>query len=128
MKIAWRNLIKNKGYSIINIGGLAIGMACFLMIALFINNELSYDTYHEKGDNIYRVVHHGGSEDLNDRWIWGNAPVGPALKADFSEVIEKVQFSGRSDVLLEYNKNSFQERSTLLYCTNGKHCKKIFWE
>ena len=109
LKIAWRNLIKNKGYSIINIGGLAIGMACFLMIALFINNELSYDTYHEKGDNIYRVVHHGGSEDLNDRWIWGNAPVGPALKADFSEVIEKVQFSGRSDVLLEYNKNSFQE-------------------
>tara|TARA_R110002074_G_scaffold197610_1_gene364672 strand:- start:22059 stop:24470 length:2412 start_codon:yes stop_codon:yes gene_type:complete len=109
IKIAWRNLIKNKGYSIINIGGLAIGMACFLMIALFINNELSYDTYHKNADNIYRVVHHSGSEDIDDQWIWGNAPVGPALKADFSEVIEKVQFSGRSDVLLEYNENSFQE-------------------
>ncbi len=109
LKIAWRNLIKNKGYSAINIGGLAIGMACFLMIALFINNELSYDSYHDKGDNIYRIVHHMGSEDLEDQWIWGNAPVGPALKADFSEVVEKVQFSGRSDVLLEYNNNSFQE-------------------
>ncbi|NJB70233.1 putative ABC transport system permease protein [Saonia flava] len=108
-KIAWRGLLKNKGYSVINIGGLAIGMACFLMIALFINNELSYDTYHKKGDNIYRIVHHSGSEEVEDKWIWGNAPVGPALKADFSEVAEMVQFSGRSDVLLEYNNNSFQE-------------------
>ena len=109
IKIAWRNLLKNKGYSAINIGGLAIGMTCFLLIAMFIKNELSYDSYHEKGDRIYRVVHHGSEDNLEDRWIWGNAPVGPALKSDFPEVIEKVQFSGRSDVLLEYDKRSFQE-------------------
>jgi putative ABC transport system permease protein len=108
-KIAWRNLAKNIGYSVINIGGLAIGMACFLLIALFIRNELSYDSYHEKGDNIYRIVHHGSEDNLEDRWIWGNAPVGPALKKDFSEVAEIVQFSGRSDILLEYNERSFQE-------------------
>ncbi|WP_396636660.1 ABC transporter permease [Maribacter sp. R77961] len=112
LKIAWRNLGKNKGYSAINIGGLAIGMTCFLLIAMFIKNELSYDTYHEKADNIYRIVHHGSEDNLEDRWVWGNAPVGPALKADFSEVIEKVQFSGRSDVLLEYNERSFQEGNT----------------
>lgn len=109
LKIAWRNLLKNKGYSAINIGGLAIGMTCFLLIAMFIRNELSYDSYHEKGDRIYRVVHHSSPDNSEDRWIWGNAPVGPALKADFPEVIEKVQFSGRSDILLEYNKRSFQE-------------------
>ena len=109
LKIAWRNLLKNKGYSVINIGGLAIGMTCFLLIAMFIKNELSYDSYHEKADNIYRIVHHGSEDNLEDSWIWGNAPVGPALKADFSEVLEKVQFSGRSDILLEYNKRSFQE-------------------
>ena len=108
-KIAWRNIVKNPGYSIINIGGLAIGMSCFLMISLFIRNELSYDSYHEKGDNIYRIVHHGSEDKLEDRWIWGNAPVGPALKKDFSEVAEIVQFSGRSDILLEYNERSFQE-------------------
>ncbi|AZQ60176.1 FtsX-like permease family protein [Maribacter sp. MJ134] len=112
LKIAWRNLGKNKGYSAINIGGLAIGMTCFLLIAMFIKNELSYDTYHEKADNIYRIVHHGSEDNLEDRWVWGNAPVGPALKADFSEVIEKVQFSGRSDVLLEYNERTFQEGNT----------------
>jgi len=109
LKIAWRNLKKNKGYSVINIGGLAIGMACFLLIAMFIQNELSYDSYHEKADIIYRVVHHSSPDNLEDRWIWGNAPVGPALKSDFSEVVEKVQFSGRSDVLLKYKERSFQE-------------------
>ncbi|KZS38046.1 ABC transporter permease [Aquimarina aggregata] len=109
IKIAWRNLLKNKGYSAINIGGLAIGMTCFLLITLFVRNELSYDSYHENGDNIYRVVHHSSKDNLDDRWIWGNAPVGKALKSDFSEVIETVQFSGRSDVLLDYNERSFQE-------------------
>ncbi|MEO0528747.1 MAG: ABC transporter permease, partial [Bacteroidota bacterium] len=108
IKIAWRNLLKNKVYSLINIGGLAIGMACFLLIASYIKNELSYDTYHAKAEKIYRVVHHNG-DDLEDRWIWGNAPVGPALKKDFSEVVDVVQFSGRSDILLEYNDRSFQE-------------------
>ena len=84
-----------------------MGMACFLMIALYIDNELSFDTYHEKAENIYRVVHHYDSEENSQ--IWGNAPVGPALKNDFSEIEEKVQFSGRSDVLLEYENNVFQE-------------------
>ncbi|PIB38207.1 ABC transporter permease [Maribacter sp. 4G9] len=109
IKIAWRNLLKNKGYSAINIGGLAIGMTCFLLIAMFIKNELSYDSYHEKGDRIFRAVHHNSPDNTEDRWIWGNAPVGPALKSDFPEILEIVQFSGRSDVLLEYNKRSFQE-------------------
>ena len=108
-RIAWRNLLKNKGYSTINIGGLAIGFACFLLIAIFISDELSFDTYHEKKDQIYRIVHHNSEEDPTDTWIWGNAPVGPALKSDFPEIIEKVQFSGISDILLKYNNRSYQE-------------------
>lgn len=97
--------MKNKGYSLINIGGLAIGLACFLLIAIFISNELSFDNYHEKKDHIYRVAHHGST----DTWIWGNAPIGPALKSDFPEVIEKVQFSGIDAILLEYKNRSYQE-------------------
>ncbi len=109
LKIAWRNLLKNKGYSLINIGGLAIGLACFLLIAVFISDELSFDSYHKKKDNIYRLVHHRSEQDPTETWIWGNAPVGPALKSDFPEIVEKVQFSGISDILLEYNNRSFQE-------------------
>ena len=109
LKIALRNLLKNKGYSIINIGGLAIGLACFLLIAIFVSNELSYDSYHEKKDTIYRVIHHRSAEDPTDTWVWGNAPIGPALKSDFPEITEKVQLSGRSDILLKYKNNAFQE-------------------
>ena len=111
LKIAWRNLLKNKEYSAINIGGLAIGMACFLMIAMFIKHELSYDKYHENYDNIYRVVHEYDPENPENSNIWGNAPVGAALEADFSEVQEVVQFSGRCDVLLTYKDRSFQENN-----------------
>jgi putative ABC transport system permease protein len=56
LKVALRNLSKRKGYSIINILGLAIGMAVCLLIVLFIQSELSYDNWQAKGDNIYRVV------------------------------------------------------------------------
>lgn len=109
LKIAWRNLLKNKGYSIINIGGLAIGLACVLLISIYISNELSFDTYHENKDRIYRVVHQRNEADPTDTWIWGNAPVGPALKSDFPEIVEKVQFSGISDILLEYKDRAYQE-------------------
>lgn len=109
IKIAWRNTVKNKVYSIINIGGLAIGLSCFLLITLYIQKEFSYDNYHEKGNRIYRVLHHGDSEDASKAWVWGNAPVGPALKTDFPEIVEKVQFSGRSAILLKYGANAFQE-------------------
>ncbi|MEM1001183.1 MAG: FtsX-like permease family protein [Bacteroidota bacterium] len=108
LKIAFRNLFKNKAYSTINIGGLAIGMACFLLITLYIQNELSYDHYHTQGDHIYRVIHDRNAED-SETWVWGNAPIGPALKSDFPEIVEKVQFSGRSDILLSYGENSIQE-------------------
>jgi putative ABC transport system permease protein len=54
--IAWRNIRKSKAYSALNILGLAVGMAVFILIMLFVRYELSYDRYHENGRNIYRVV------------------------------------------------------------------------
>lgn len=55
IKIAWRNLLRNKGFSIINISGLAIGMAAAVLIILWIQNELSYDQFHENKDRIYEA-------------------------------------------------------------------------
>jgi putative ABC transport system permease protein len=52
---AYRNLLNNKAFSLINIVGLAIGMAAFLLILQYVRFELSYDTFHKKGDRIYRV-------------------------------------------------------------------------
>lgn len=114
LKIAWRNLLKKKVYSFINITGLAIGMACCALIFLFVQDELSYDTYHVNKDRIYRVAHgslatEGAKPDLESFWVWGNAPIGPALKNDFPEIDKVVQFSGRSDLMLAFKDNAFQE-------------------
>ena len=113
--IAWRNLIKKKAYSFINIFGLGLGIASCLLIFMFVQDELSYDNYHEKKDRIYRVIHGQSAPDSKDissiypYWVWGNAPVGHALKSDFAEIDKLVQFSGRSDILLTYEDKMYQE-------------------
>ena len=56
LKVAFRTLRKHKGYTFINIVGLAVGLACCLMIALFVRDELSYDRFHDDADRIYRVT------------------------------------------------------------------------
>lgn len=113
-KIGWRNLLKKKEYSFINIFGLALGMACCLMIFMYITYERSYDNYHTKGDRIYRVIHgwkenHNIENSTESYWVWGNAPIAQALHNNFPEIEKVVQFSGRSDLLLAHGENSFQE-------------------
>lgn len=114
IKIAWRNLIKKKAYSFINIFGLGLGIACCFLIFMYVQDELSYDNYHEKGDRIYRVLH-GWEGDpkakapIDSYWVWGNAPIGPALENDFPEIDKVVQFSGRADILLSVEDKLYQE-------------------
>jgi len=55
-KIAWRNILRNKTFSLIKIAGLALGLAVCLLILLYTKDEISFDRFHEKGKNIYRVV------------------------------------------------------------------------
>ncbi len=119
-KIAYRNLLKNKVYSLINIFGLGVGIACCFLIFNFVQKELSYDTYHANYDRIYRVIH-GSSEgdeaiegkSYDEYWVWGNAPVGPALQNDFPEVEKVVRFSGRSDILFMHEDIPHQETGAL---------------
>ncbi|MBN8823309.1 MULTISPECIES: ABC transporter permease [unclassified Spirosoma] len=88
IKIAWRNLVRNKAFSAINIVGLALGLATCLLISLYLFNELSYDRYNEKADRIVRVVFqaitNGGQ--INEANVM--PPVAPTLKADYPEVEE----------------------------------------
>ncbi len=86
LKIAIRNLVKNKVYSFINIGGLAVGIACCLLITLYVVDELSFDRYHQNADRIYRLnlgVKFGGTEQL----VATTADMlGPTLKKDYPQV------------------------------------------
>lgn len=56
LKIAWRNLLRNQNYSLVNIVGLTVGLACVLLIALYLQDELSYDKFHPDGNRIYRMA------------------------------------------------------------------------
>src|SRR4051812_1953051 len=85
-KIAVRTLLKNKIYSLINITGLAIGLACFLLIGLFVTDEFSYDRYNKKADRIFRVddeIKFGGNEF---KLAVSSDPMGATLKKDYPEV------------------------------------------
>ncbi|MEO6001134.1 MAG: ABC transporter permease [Chitinophagaceae bacterium] len=121
--LAWRNLLKRKFYSFINIGGLAIGMSCCILITLYIQQELSYDNYHIKGDRIYRVLQTFRSVQQGetvttptpeDYQVWGCAPVGPALQADFPEIEKVVQFMSPASLLLQHGEKRFQQDNLLV--------------
>lgn len=111
-KIALRNILKNPGYSVINIAGLAIGMACSLMILLWVTHELSYDRFHENADNIYRVVQEVHFTDHTTTWAITQGPLGPHLKEDFPEVISYTRFA-INEFLLTYGDKSFDETVVL---------------
>ena len=79
IKIAVRNIRKNKVYSIINILGLTIGIAGFLLIYLFINNELSYDDFHKDKDKIFRVIRTSFKDGAKIKIGYTSAPFADAL-------------------------------------------------
>ena len=89
IKIALRNLLKNKVYSLINIFGLAIGLATSLLIVLYVLNETNYDTFNTDSDSIYRVVQTMDSEERTEEQASTPFLLGPVLQADFPELIEK---------------------------------------
>ncbi|MFC1476884.1 ABC transporter permease, partial [candidate division KSB1 bacterium] len=83
---ALRNAAKQKIYTIINVSGIAIGMACCILILLYIKDELSYDKYHENADNIYRVVCNSTIKDNLRDFAIVPAPVGPAAAEAIPEI------------------------------------------
>src|SRR5690242_7810951 len=85
-KIAFRNLRKNKAFSFINIFGLATGLTCFMLIAVFVLNELSYDTYPARAKNMYRVMLSvTGNGDVAS-YPMVDVAVGEGMKKAFPEI------------------------------------------
>lgn len=85
-KIALRNFKRHKGYSFINLGGFAIGMACCLLIFIYIQHETSYDNYHTDGDRVYRIAQDIRTQSSNRVFAPISPMVAPTLKADFPQV------------------------------------------
>ena len=93
LTVAIRNIARNKTFSAINIFGLAIGMACCILILLYVQDELSYDQHHEHADRIYRVAIEAKVAGVLSHYAITPLPMGPALVKDYPEVIEAVRFS-----------------------------------
>jgi len=110
LRIAFRNIQRHKGYSLINIVGLALGMACCILIILWVKDEMATDKYHAKLDSLYlvRTIQHYGNEVSRGA---GSVPaLAPALKAEYPEVLNTARFSnGQGEHLLEYSDKQFKE-------------------
>jgi putative ABC transport system permease protein len=113
-KIAVRNLLRNKAYSLINIFGLAIGIACFMLIFLFISDELSYDKFHTKADRIYRIIEIIDNEGQGEESSSAPLPVANALSIAYPNYIEStVRFFNfqQPTVSLQIDDRRFNEKN-----------------
>lgn len=112
IKIAWRNISRNKVFSIINIMGLAIGIAASLLILQYVAFELSYDQSHAKRDRIYRVRQERYEKgQLTTSWAAGAFAVGNHFKEAFPEIEEYVKLVKQKEVLLDNEERSVKVSS-----------------
>jgi putative ABC transport system permease protein len=111
IKVAFRNVVRHKGYTFINILGLATGLICCLLILVYVQDELSYDRYHEKADRIYRIVNAGVIRGNQIEMPLVSGPWGPAMVEEFPEVLKAVRIKPPdSRWVLEYREKKFPEK------------------
>ena len=122
LKVAWRNLLKRKTYTLINILGLATGMAVCLLIVLFVQSELHYDQQHERGKNIYRLVLDRIYPGRTTSYAFIPQSIGAAVKAEFPEVLESVRlfnFTGdQGNFFLRIGDKVFEEKRVFAVDSN----------
>ncbi len=122
LKIAFRSLLRSKAHSIINILGLGIGIACCILIVLFVKDEWTFDTFHTKAERIYRVW---AREDYGKDEVFFYTvtpfPMGPTLKDNFAEVEYQVRINNIGPQV-KVGDDLFSERVTI----GGKDFFKVF--
>jgi putative ABC transport system permease protein len=112
LKIAWRNLIRNRLYSVINIGGLAVGMAVSFMLLLYVYNEFSFDKFNKNDDRLYQVLR---NQPSNGELMTNSAtpvPLAPAITKDYPQADKVIRTNWPYDMLMNY-KNQALKLNTL---------------
>jgi predicted permease len=110
LKIAFRSLRRHKGFSLINIAGLAIGMACSILILLWVRDELSYDRFHKDADRLYRIT--ASLSEMDIHAAVSPAPLPEALQAQIPAVEQTIRLNMRSG-LMQVGDRMFQEEAML---------------
>jgi putative ABC transport system permease protein len=109
LKIAWRNIVRHKGYSFINIFGLAVGITCCILIMVWVRNELSFDRFNSKADRIYRLYNELTLNGQTRISPVTSAPMAPALRQSFPEVESAVRISSIGNTTVKYGEKEFRE-------------------
>jgi putative ABC transport system permease protein len=89
LKVAWRNLVRNKAHTFINIAGLSVGLACSILILLWVQNELSVDANHTNNDRLYQVY----EREYYNHKIDGNYDTGPVLARELKKTIPEIEYA-----------------------------------
>lgn len=106
--IAWRNLVRYKYYSLINIAGLAIGLAACWLLLLYVQRETSYDNFYSQGDRIYRVVNRTTGEGSDLNLAITAPPFAAALKKDYPEIAQTTRIDPEGGAALKYGEKKVE--------------------
>ncbi|MGI9260879.1 MAG: ABC transporter permease, partial [Woeseiaceae bacterium] len=112
MKIAWRNIVGNPLFSVINILGLAIGLACCIIITVFVRYETSYDKHWDNADRIYRVTRDFFGNNLELAAV--APPIAPLMKQDFAEVEDIVRILATGGIAISRDDDRFREENMVI--------------
>ncbi|MFC1725709.1 ABC transporter permease [candidate division KSB1 bacterium] len=110
LKIAFRNMKRNKGYTFLNVSGLAVGMACCILIVLWVYDELSYDKFHANADRLYRVVQEMTASGKVLHVAATPAPLAAALKDEIPEILDAVRYFNAPVLLIGNGEDNFYEK------------------
>lgn len=108
-----RSLKRQRSYLIINILGLSVGIACSLLIAIYVINEAGYDRFNEKKDRIFRIVLNGKMGGQEFIGAYTCSPIGPTMLKEFPEIEDYLRLTGRGPTVVEYNDLSFTDDNVL---------------
>ncbi len=109
LKIAWRNLSNNKGFTFINIIGLSVGMAGSILILLWVHHQFSFDRFHSKSDQLYQVWMEADFNGEINTFEVNPQPLAFALKDNFSEIAKVTRFNYPNPILMEAGDNSIKQ-------------------
>src|SRR4051812_3055546 len=107
---AFRSLLKNKGFTFINVSGLALGLATFLLIVFYVFDELSYDRYNTKADRIYRVNTDLKAGDNETSFPITAPPVADAMVKEFPEVERSMRIGGGANIRFKKGDQIIEEK------------------
>jgi putative ABC transport system permease protein len=128
LKIAWRNLWRNKAFSLINIVGLSVGLTTCLLLLLYVFDENSYDKHHKDADRIFRIASVSSVSNKDETWAAQSQPMAAALKTDLPEVEQVTRLLTFPDIktmLLRYNQGAVTKK---FFETNGYYVDDSFFE